>query len=227
MGNNKRSPGWAAAFSILAAVAICAAAAAVAEVCVLPAPAGAQVGATNFIILKHNPNSRLGREFVELAITKPLGFTRTYQISAEVGGDTYYPHAFPSGQVPADTQRVLIPVPCNSDVNISFQPAGRLLERAQAKTGPCVDLPNIYDGDNDLARRLCHRFPGCPASLVFLMPVVAGIVVFSLTRHPALTLAVGAGVYVTLGALLMPNPFIFVFFVLMMGASVLIWRLVR
>ena len=184
--------------------------------------------AANMKVIENDPSTRLGREFIQVQLTPLRGHTQPVLLRAVPvnGGPALSIEGHPTNQVPQGALVLFAGAQCETQYRIHLT-SGSVNQYLFPTTGGCLAEFPIYDGDNEIARDLCWRFPGCPASLVFLVPVIVGGIILSITRHPALTLGGGAVVYMILGTLLTPNVFVYLFFGLAMGAAVLLWRVTR
>ena len=98
----------------------------------------------------------------------------------------------------------------------------------EAATAECVDGPALSENEDEFIRRLCWRLPGCPASAVFLAPIiVAGFMLSAGVRHPAGLLGAAVAAYGVAAVFLLPNIFTLIFTLLGAGSAVIIWRMMR
>lgn len=187
-----------------------------------------------FRITDQGRNTRLGRTSLLVEWATPGGFTvGNYEVTLApaAGGLERYPEGHETGrlrgQLPVGTNRALFGgLECATEYVVTFRYQS-VRSQAKGMTAPCVEPLPLYDGDNALAKKLCYRLPGCPPSLVFLVPLVVAAGLMGAVRNVGIALGGGAIAYLVLGTLLMPNPFIYIFFVAAMGAAVLLWRMVR
>ena len=86
----------------------------------------------------------------------------------------------------------------------------------------------LNDSENEFVRTICWRIPGCPASVLFIAPVVSVVAVFAAGgRHPALLLFIGGGMFGLFLVLLLPNIFTFLFVGAVGVCTLLLWKFLR
>ena len=154
-----------------------------------------------------------------------------YQVSIAPlgGGAAIYPDGYPAGNLPNGTSvaRFTGKLTCGTSY-VTTWTGGVVISQVRFTTGKCPDPLPLYSGDNPTAQRLCYRLPGCPGSLVFLAPLVVAGTLFGFgVRSAPLLLGAGTIVYFSLGVLLMPSVWIYLFTLVGGGACVLLWRVLR
>ena len=92
---------------------------------------------------------------------------------------------------------------------------------------PVSQEPRDAEGE-DLVNTMCWRVPACPASIIFLGPMIVAGMSFSLgAREPLLLGGIAGAVFIALLVVAFPNPFLFVVFGGSVLAAVLIWTFMR
>ena len=96
--------------------------------------------------------------------------------------------------------------------------------------GPPVTVsqdPRDVEGEA-LVNTMCWRIPACPASIIFLGPMIVAGMSFSLgAREPLLLGGIAAAVFIALLVVAFPNPFLFVVLGGSVAAAVIIWTFMR
>ena len=111
-------------------------------------------------------------------------------------------------------------------------PSSSVTESPSATTTPTGRLTiapaPLSEHENKFVREFCGRIPGCPASVIFLAPVIALTAAFLAgSKNPALLLGIGGGTMSLFMVILDPNIFTFLFVALVGLMSVVLWKFFR
>jgi len=110
------------------------------------------------------------------------------------------------------------------EATVSVTPS---LEAESGDREPILAAP-ISDHENLFIRTFCGRVPGCPASVLFLGPIVSMVAVLGMGgRNPAIILGIGSMVLIIFMVMLGPNIFTFVFIGLAGLMTLMLWKFFR